>query len=164
MFSNSTTVRRLTSEYRSWPLNVHKPAAARKKFAALLRDCFHGGGNKLFKEGLLVHYVDFDHNISARLDLRVKGLDRHSPDSDADERGNCHRVFPFSSVDPPRVTNQIKHRYSIISSAIASSVYGRDQGSSQATDQECAARRPEPARMRPCRPRHRLHAHAPSLA
>jgi hypothetical protein len=40
----------------------------------------------------------------------------------------------------------------------------RHQGSSQATDQECAARRPEPARMRPCRQRHRLHAHAPWLA
>jgi hypothetical protein len=37
-------------------------------------------------------------------------------------------------------------------------VGGRHQGSSQATDEECAARRPEPARMRPCRQRHRLHA------
>jgi hypothetical protein len=34
----------------------------------------------------------------------------------------------------------------------------------QATDQECAAPRPEPARMRPCHQCHRLHAHAPWLA
>src|SRR5262245_8363087 len=101
MFSNSTTVRRLTSEYRSWPLDVHKFAAARKKFAALLRNCFHCGGNKLFKEGLLVHYVDFDHNISARLGLRVKGLDRNSPDYDADERGNCQRIFRFHQLILP---------------------------------------------------------------
>src|SRR5262249_4590793 len=48
--------------------------------------------------------------------------------------------------------------------SLASSVGGRDQGSSQATDQECAARWPEPARMRPCRQRHRLHAQVPCLA
>jgi len=65
--------------HRCWSLNVHKAAAARKEFAALLRDRFHDGGDKLFKEGLLVHYVDFDDNISARLGLRVKGLDRRSP-------------------------------------------------------------------------------------
>jgi hypothetical protein len=34
----------------------------------------------------------------------------------------------------------------------------------QPTDQECAAPRPEPARMRPCHQCHRLHAHAPWLA
>jgi hypothetical protein len=39
-------------------------AAAGKKFAALVHDRFHGGGDNLFSEGLLVHYVDFDDNIS----------------------------------------------------------------------------------------------------
>jgi hypothetical protein len=86
--------------HRCWSLNVHKSAAARKKFPALLRDYFHGGGDKLFKEGLLVHYVDFD-NISARLGLGLKGLDRHSPDCDAGERGNCHRIFRFHQLILP---------------------------------------------------------------
>src|SRR5262249_62196946 len=93
MFSNSTTVRRLTSEYRSWPLDVHKFAAARKKFAALLRNCFHCGGKKLFKEGVLGHYVVFDYNISARLCLRVEGLVRHYPVYDAGQRRYYHHLF-----------------------------------------------------------------------
>jgi len=46
-------------------------AAAGKKFAALVHDRFHGGG-ELFSEGLLVHYVDFDDNTSARLGLSMR--------------------------------------------------------------------------------------------
>jgi hypothetical protein len=64
-------------------------------------ETYHGGGDKLFKEGLLVHYVDFDDNIGARLGLRVKGLDRYSPDCDPGERGNCHRIFRFHQLILP---------------------------------------------------------------
>jgi hypothetical protein len=72
----------------------------------------------------------------------------------------------FSSSRVGRKGRCVTH--SITSSARASTdggtVGGRHQGSSQATDQECSARRPEPARMRPCRQRHRLHARASWLA
>jgi hypothetical protein len=70
MFSNSTTVRRFSSEDGGLTPQCSLLAAAGKKFAALVHDRFHGGG-ELFSEGLLVHYVDFDDNTSARLGLRA---------------------------------------------------------------------------------------------
>jgi hypothetical protein len=41
---------------------------------------------------------------------------------------------------------------------------GLQYAARRATDQEYAARRLKPARMRPCHQRHRLHAHASWLA
>src|SRR5262249_30036098 len=82
-----------------------------------------------------------------------------------------HRRLLRAGRERPRHRRAAKERdelaaaaHSITSPASASSFGGRDQGSSQATDQECAARWPEPARMRLCRQRHRLHAHGPCLA
>src|SRR5262245_15601163 len=77
-----------------------------RKFAALFRDCFHGGGNKLFKEGLLVHYVDFDHNISARLGLRVQDLDCHSTDYNASGMAIATAWCVFITHPPQEVYNQ----------------------------------------------------------
>jgi hypothetical protein len=60
---------------RSWPLDVHKRAATGKKFAALIHDCFHGDGDKLFEEGVLVHYIDLEVDGASRL-RRYAKIDR----------------------------------------------------------------------------------------
>jgi hypothetical protein len=62
-------------------------------------------------------------------------------------------ALPSSVMNSRRLIRSPRRRARVTDGG---TVGGRHQGRSQATDQECAARRPEPARMRPCRQRHRL--------
>jgi hypothetical protein len=68
---------------------------------------FTATGDKFFKEGILVHYIDLDDNISARLGLSVKGLNHHSTDCNAGKCGNCQSILRFHQLILPLVTIKV---------------------------------------------------------